>query len=82
MERKLFFGEKSFHPPIRRVPCLLLKIGGRDFNCPVLASYDVPHKPTHKNCIILVVEKPRLITTVAMIPRTDLETAPEVELPW
>ncbi len=81
MERKLFF-EKSFRPPVRRVPCLFLKIGGRDFNCPVLTSYDMPDQPTHKRCVILIVEKPRIITTVAAIPRSELEQAPEVEVPY
>lgn len=81
MERKIFF-DKSFHPPIRRVKCLLLKIGGRDFNCPVLATYDSSNKPDHKNCVILVVEKPRIITTVALIPIAELERSPEVEIPW
>ena len=78
--RKLFFNENTFHPPRRRVKCIVAHFGGKAFDCPVLRTRALENEMFE--CILLITEVPRTITAVVSVPKSELDRAPETDIEW
>ncbi len=85
-KRRLHSG-RTFHPPIRRVPCLIVHAKDRNgqtitIPCPVLMANRI--STDHYECVLLVAEVPRIMTTVARVPVSEIENPNilETEIEW